>query len=419
MESHLLPNHPNADTQECDHNLLLAWASASASASISNLSLQRFPSQVSYHCIATLTGHTCYVSSLTLAGKGKFLYTGSSNNEIRAWRSHNEFHFEDQVSSVVAAGQGQGQGAVKCLIVLADQLFSAHQDHKIRVWKINRGREQQAQKCEHIATLPTLGDRILKLLNPNNQVQIRRHKTCTWVHHVDAVSALALSCDESLLYSVSWDRTIKIWRTSDFKCLESINGAHDDAINTVVVSKHGNVYTGSADKKIKVWKKLSGDKKHTLVTTLEKHNFGINALALDSGGCGSFLYSGACDKSIFVWKKNTNDNNMVVLGVLSGHTKAILCLAVSLDLICSGSADKTIRIWRVHEHENTYSCLSVLQGHLGPVKCLTIVFVDDPHGKCDTANYLVYSGGLDRDVKRMRIWGSEFGDPKVFDETPK
>ncbi|KAK1272488.1 hypothetical protein QJS04_geneDACA015185 [Acorus gramineus] len=86
-----------------------------------------------------------------------------------------------------------------------------------------------------------------------------------WISHADTVSGLALSPDRLLLYSISWDRTIKVWRTSDFKCLKSIEGAHDDAINAIVVSKDGTVYTGSADAKIKVWKK------NALVMTLQKH----------------------------------------------------------------------------------------------------------------------------------------------------
>lgn len=287
---------------------------------------------------------------------------------------------------------------MKSLIVQSDKLFSAHQDYKIRVWKISNY-EPDHQKYTHLATLPTFGDRASKILNPKNHVQIRRRKKCTWVHHVDTVSALALSRDETVLYSVSWDRTIKIWRTREFTCLESVNNAHDDAINAIAVSDEGYVYTGSADKTIKVWKKGEGEKKHSLLDTLEKHKSGINALALSSDG--SLLYSGACDRSILVWEKDEEDGKMVVVGALRGHTKSILCLAVVSDLVCSGSADKTIRIWRgVH---NYYSCLAILEGHTGPIKCLAAV-VD----RCNQSesSFLVYSGGLDCDIKVWQIFVS-------------
>ncbi|KAA8540868.1 hypothetical protein F0562_024994 [Nyssa sinensis] len=344
-----------------------------------------------HHCIATLKCHNSYISSLAIARK--FLCTGSSNKEIRLWKrntsSSRDLDPQNPTNNMVVAA---GKGAVKSLVVLADKLFSAHQDHKIRVWKID-SHETDHHKLVHLATLPTLSDRALKLLIPKNHIQIRRHKKCTWVHHFDTVSALVLSRDESLLYSVSWDRTLKIWRTTDFKCLESVGNAHDDAINAIVLSNDGHIYTGSADKKIKVWKKRSREKKHSLVATLEKHNSGINALAL-STDC-SVLYSGACDRSILVWERDEEDN-MVVVGALRGHSKSILCLTVVSNLVCSGSEDKTVRIWGCGE--KCYSCLAVLEGHKGPVKCLAAA--SDCSNQSDTtSSYLIYSGSLDCDIK--------------------
>lgn len=187
-----------------------------------------------------------------------------------------------------------------------------------------------------------------------------------------------------------------------------MTNAHDDAINAVAVSYDGRVYSGSADKRIKVWKKGEGEKKHSLVDTLENHNSGVNALALS--GDESVLYSGACDRSILVWEKEEGSDEdggggMVVVGALRGHTNSILCLAVVSDLVCSGSADKTIRIWRGVHRE--YSCVAVLQGHTGSIKCLTAVLEQHcNHHSSDQneASFLVYSGSLDCDIKVWQIF---------------
>ncbi|KAL9239577.1 hypothetical protein vseg_013886 [Gypsophila vaccaria] len=396
-----LPCHSSEDSENDNHDLKSASFSSTPSLPkvltlTSHLNhITRLPT-IESRCIATLTGHTSYIFSLTLAGK--YLYTGSSDNEIRIWKRNAlacKAGDEKLANNVVTLGKG----TVKSMVVLTNKLFTAHQDCKIRVWKIKPQEScQNNHKYEKIASLPTLRDRTIKLLNPNNQVKIRRHKKCTWVHHIDTVSALALSRDQSLLYSVSWDRTLKVWRTSDFKCLESVTNAHDDAINAVAVSNDGDVYTGSADKKIKIWRKFPGDKKHSLVHTLEEHKSGINALVLSPDG--SLLYSGACDRSILVWENRGHEKGVDLLGALRGHIQAILCLAVVDDLVFSGSADKTIRVWRVFEGD--YSCLAVLKGHHGPVKCLTASVNLYNRNDCSApSNYLLYSGSLDCSI---RVW---------------
>ncbi|XP_075479941.1 protein JINGUBANG-like [Primulina tabacum] len=349
---------------------------------------------MNHRCVATLKGQNSYTSSLLLYGG--FFFTGSSDGEIRLWkhdalRSTMDFENLTDDNMVVA-----GKGAVKALVAAEDKIISAHQDHKIRVWKVDELNNDH-HKFTHLATLPTLSDRALKIFLPKNHVQVRRHKTCTWVHHVDTVSALAISSDESLLYSVSWDRTLKIWRTTDFKCLESIAKAHDDAINTIITSSDDHIYTGSSDKKIKVWKQTPGDMKHYLVATLEKHKSGVNALALSRDG--STLYSGAGDRSILVWTKTASSGYMAAAGALRGHTKSILCLATVSDLLCSGSADNTVRIWR--GIEKSYSCVAVLEGHKGPVKCITVAF--DPTSET-ISTYLLYSASLDFDIKVWQIF---------------
>ncbi|KAI9071236.1 hypothetical protein K1719_046799 [Acacia pycnantha] len=155
---------------------------------------------------------------------------GSSDREIRSWNISVSFSDDSSNPEICITNIAlSGKSAVKSIVVQSNKLFSAHQDHKIRVWKIISNNKTDQEEYTHVATLPTLGDRASKILIPKNHVQIRRHKKCTWVHHVNTVSALALSKDETLLYSVSWDRTVKIWRTRDFSCLESVTNKHDDA----------------------------------------------------------------------------------------------------------------------------------------------------------------------------------------------
>lgn len=124
--------------------------------------------------------------------------------------------------------------------------------------------------------------------------QVRRHKKALWIDHHDTISVLAVG--KNVLYSGSWDKTIKVWRLADLKCVESI-AAHSDAVNALVVDPHrGFLYSGSADGSVKVWERRSkhmiklparvssSSLRHALVSILEPAKVStINALALAGG----------------------------------------------------------------------------------------------------------------------------------------
>ncbi|KAL3679771.1 hypothetical protein R1sor_022727 [Riccia sorocarpa] len=329
----------------------------------------------SFRCITTLAGHSGHVSSLAVVG-GLIYSGGSDGSDIRVWR---------QPDMQEVCSFGAGEGAVKALLVAGGMIFSAHQDMKIRVWKAVPGRSEP----KLAAALPTMKDYLLRCVPPKNYVQVRRHKKSLWIQHHDTISVLAQGVG-NVLYSGSWDKTIKIWRLSDFRCLESIV-AHDDAVNTLVADRAGFLYSGSADASIKVWTKIG--KKHSLVSTLKGHKSSVNALAFSPDE--RVLYSASSDKNIAVWERTAvGDEHMAMVGILRGHSQAVLCMATIGNLLISGSADKTIRVW-MRGKDNSHTCVGVLEGHRGAVKTVTASVEAVQEG------VLIYSGGMDRLVK---VW---------------
>ncbi|PKA51181.1 Cyclic dof factor 3 [Apostasia shenzhenica] len=131
--------------------------------------------------------------------------------------------------------------------------------------------------------------RCIRIVIAHQDGRIRKR---LWIEHADAISAVAAAGDR--LYSVSWDKTLKIWSTTRLRCLESV-AAHEDAVNAVAVADDDTVYTGSADRRIRVWAIPARAKRHELVATLDQHRSTVHALALSSDG--SLLYSGACDRA--------------------------------------------------------------------------------------------------------------------------
>ncbi|KAH7849138.1 hypothetical protein Vadar_013540 [Vaccinium darrowii] len=315
----------------------------------------------------------------SLAASGDLLYTGSDSKNIRVWKNMKEF-----------TAFKSNSGLVKAIIISGEKIFTGHQDGKIRVWKINPKNQTIHKRA---GTLPTFMDIFKCSIKPRNYVEVKRNRTAIWIKHIDALSSLSMDQEAGLLYSASWDRTFKVWRTENSKCLESVK-AHEDAVNAVVATTGGMVFTGSADGTVKVWMREIVGKatKHTLVDTLLKQECAVTALAVS--GSGLVVYCGSSDGLVNFWER---EKELCHGGTLKGHKLAVLCLAAAGNLVFSGSADKTICVWR--REGIVHTCLSVLTGHTGPVKCLAVE--KDRGATAGDQKWVVYSGSLDKSVK---VW---------------
>ncbi|XP_031110601.1 protein JINGUBANG-like [Ipomoea triloba] len=315
----------------------------------------------------------------SLAAREGILYTGSDSKNIRVWKEMKEF-----------GAFKSNSGLVKAIIISGEKIFTGHQDGKVRVWKVN---PKNPSVHKRAGTFPTFFDIFKASIKPSNYVEVKRNRTALWIKHCDAISCLSMDPKEELLYSASWDRTFKVWKASNSKCLESVK-AHDDAVNSVVASVDGMVYTGSADGSVKVWKRESNGKgvKHVFVQTLLSQDCAVTALAVNKSG--SVLYCGSSDGVVNFWER---EKQLTHGGVLKGHKLAVLCLTAAGNTVFSGSADKTICVWR--RDGSVHTCLSILTGHNGPVKCLAVE--EDKQSTESDQKWIVYSGSLDKSVK---VW---------------
>uniref|UniRef100_A0A6J1CXU2 Protein JINGUBANG n=1 Tax=Momordica charantia TaxID=3673 RepID=A0A6J1CXU2_MOMCH len=338
----------------------------------------------SYRPLAVLSGHIGSVSCLALCGE--FILSASQGKDIIVWQ---------QPDLRVFTRFGHGEGSVKAVVAVGSRVFTAHQDGKIRVWKVSRRSENIFRLTN---SLPTTKDYLGKFMKQSNYVQTRRHHKILWIEHADTISCLAVH--NGLIYSGSWDKTLKVWRVSDLKCLESIK-AHDDAINGVVACK-GVVYSASADGKIKAWGRRKEEKKeeeegrgysHSLLGILEGHkDVSVNSVVVSEDG--KWVYGGNSDGFIMGWEKIGESVRWKVICEKRAHKMAVLCICLMGEFLCSGSADKSIGIWR-REAFGRLCNLWVINGHEGPIRCLQAASNGVGGG------FLLYSGSLDRS---LRVW---------------
>lgn len=151
----------------------------------------------------------------------------------------------------------------------------------------------------------------------------------------------------------------------------------------------GQVVTGSADKKVRLWK-ANGE----LVHVLSGHQARVRAV--DFFPNGQHIISASEDGFLKIWSLSGDE-----LRTLKGHGGGVYDVAVSPDgqHIASASDDHTVKIWRADG-----KLLRTLQGHEAPV--LTVAF--SPDGK------RLASAGEDRTLK---LWAT--GEEILGEDNPQ
>ncbi|XP_027182320.1 protein JINGUBANG-like [Coffea eugenioides] len=335
--------------------------------------LQTPSPSVLYHCIASLHRHEGIIYSIAVS-RGT-VYTGSESSRIRAWRQP-----DCTERGYIKANCGE----VRAILAYGNMLFTSHKDCKIRMWNVTASENFRAKK---ITTMPRNSS--IFLFNWSSGQQ-----------HRDCVSCMGYYHAEGLLYTGSWDKTVKAWRVSDGKCVDSFL-AHEDSVNAIVINQEdGCVFTCSSDGSVKIWRRVYDQSSHTLTMTLKFQPSPVNALALSTSHSSCFLYSGSSDGFINFWEKEKMSSRFNHGGFLQGHRFAVLSLVAIEKLIFSGSEDTTIRIWRREEGSYYHECLAVLDAHRGPVRCLAACLEVD---KLMVMGFLVYSAGLDQTFKLWRV----------------
>ncbi|KAK4748950.1 hypothetical protein SAY87_015536 [Trapa incisa] len=333
----------------------------------------------SHRALAVLTDHAGSVSSLALCGD--FILSASQGNDIIVWQ---------KPDMRILAKLGKGDGSVKAMVVVGNKLFTAHQDSRIRVWKISRRSKNLFRLTD---TLPTTKDCMRNFIKQINFVQTGRHHERWGIEHTDGISCLAVY--DGLIYSGSWDNTIKVWRITDLKCLESIN-AHDDAINEIFASKAGIVYSASADGTIKTWgnEGEGNSSSHYLNGILEGHrDVSFNTVVVSDDG--EWVYGGGSDGFVMSWE-DSPDGWKLVSGTKT-HQMAVLCMCLAGEFICTGSTDKSIGIWK-REAFGKLSRFGIISGHEGPIRCLQASPASFGDG------FMLYSGSFDKSLRVWRKW---------------
>ncbi|MGQ9896196.1 MAG: WD40 repeat domain-containing serine/threonine protein kinase [Acidobacteriota bacterium] len=160
--------------------------------------------------IASFLGHVKTIDALALSSDGHALASGGADDAI---------HFWDLISKTEQAMVRLSGHAPTSLAYLPDgRLISGGRDGKLCVW--------QADETKPVQTVTA---------------------------HSEAIRALALSPDSSLLATSDWNGVIKLWATQDLTNLTTVE-AHDGPAQALAFAPNGqHLASGGADAVIHIW----------------------------------------------------------------------------------------------------------------------------------------------------------------------
>ncbi len=161
--------------------------------------------------------------------------------------------------------------------------------------------------------------------------------------HRDAIHAMALAPDGTLLATGGYDQRIILWRTQDGEKVRELSG-HSGAVFGLAFRADGKVLaSASADTTVKLWSVDSGERLDTFSQPTKAQH--VVAFSPD----GTRLVAGGADHRIRMWSVSTTareGSNALRLSQY-GHEGAILQLAFSHDgsRLASGADDRTVKVW--------------------------------------------------------------------------
>jgi len=206
-----------------------------------------------------------------------------------------------------------------------------------------KGRQYRLVADKVVAALPSAGEHRF----------LRGHKL--------AVTAVALSGDDSLCFSASKDGQVYQWDVeagSKTRILPT-ESKHGPPVHALAASQDGKYLAmGGKDCLVHVY----DVRQRSVATSFKGHRDAVSCLAFRRGT--HQLFSGSLDRTIKVW----NLDEMCYVESLFGHQDQITCLdALMRERCVSSGRARTNRLWKIVEESHL-----ILRGHTASIDCVAM-----------------------------------------------
>ena len=355
--------------------------------------------------ITTLVGgHQGTVTCLGVDSSGSRMVSGSDDGSLWLWREKEK----EKEEGAGEEGREEEREEEKEGIEATEKKYSAvaplcqqhhrqtHPSRRIRAFQGHGG----PVWCLHVAGDVLYSgsyDKTIKMWNINTgkcQQTLRGHTG--WVSCMDMISSSSGSTPPSMLISGGWDATVKLWNCSDGRLLRTIPKENNsDAVYCLKCDRDGMVAVGGRCPDVCLLDVSSSSfssssSRFGSLRMFKGHCMGVNAVHVDRASEYGRLVTASSDTTVKVW----DDRAVMCVGTLK-HGGAVMCVAQDQYKVVSGCYDKTIRIFDLRRMSATSTpcCVRSLEAHSGAIFSLMV----------DYANNQITSGSADHTIKTFQF----------------
>ncbi len=295
--------------------------------------------------IRKMEGHTEPINAVAFSMNGDYCITGSNDESARIWSTETgecfkilENVYTEKIKSVAFINND-----TQCITGLSNKsaiiwdLYSEKytiEFYDFKTWRDNVVFSLDGKYC--------IADNMIYSVEFGNYINSLKE-------NYRSIISVAFSFDGKYCITADHVGKVKLWNVETGENIQTFEG-HDDFVSSVAISNDGKYcLTGSQDNTARLWDSETGK----CLKTFKGHFFAVIAVSFSYDG--KYFITGSLDNSSILW--DVKDNRP--LRILQGYIDTVRSFDISLDgEICLTGGMQNAKCWNLEEKRNLLKAFS-------------------------------------------------------------